>query len=606
MNDFGKYFMPDLSFQSPIGFLEAVNLSKHLVGDNKGCSSERYLTKLNVALIGDYSFDQLEYFVRARGSQLGFELSITKGGFGNIAPEILDEGSFLYTKEFDLVIIIPRPKPDNEMKLATSREAVNELIRQQVGNMVRLVNKLQLGRSCKIILANMKCTSRIEMGSLRSRAIMSDAHFVRTYNGMLGEMLPDEIALLDLEHISAMEGARHCADSKMHYVAKTMGSQVFLDGVAREIATLINSAYRPPKKVLVLDLDNTLWGGVIGDDGLDGIMLGQHDAAGEAFVEFQERIMEFKRLGVILCVCSKNFDDVAKEVFLKHPDMVIRLADIAVFAANWKPKHVNIKQIANTLDLGLDSFVFVDDNPAEIEVVNQFLPQVSTILLPENVAEIPESLELSGFFRPNVITEEDRNKTQQYVGLAQAKVERDRHSDIGEYLASLQMNATFWRMGDGERQRVSQLSQKSNQFNLTTIRMTDAEVLQFDNDDLNKVITVRLKDKFVDHGLVSVLFLSQNERELELVNWIMSCRVLGRGMEEFTINNLVNIARNAGCDTIRAAYEPSGRNRLVETLFDRLGFDQVDSNSNQKKYVVKIESFLTLENKIGLTENAKN
>ena len=293
----------------------------------------------------------------------------------------------------------------------------------------------------------------------------------------------------------------------------------------------------------MLDLDNTLWGGVVADDGIEGIEIGDTSPRGEAFKAFQKYIATLKERGTLLAVASKNDYAVAAEVFEKHPEMVLRMDDLVSFKANWEPKSENIRQMAAELNLGLDSFAFVDDNPAEIDIVRQFVPEVETILLGPDAADYVAQLQDCRLFEPRNITAEDAERTSQYQSEVQRQALAASVTDMGAYLRSLEMKGTITEFTPVDVPRLSQLINKSNQFNLTTRRRTEADILALMKDPDYAGFSVRLKDRFGDHGLISIVIGRQEGATMLVDTWLMSCRVLKRQVEDEVLNELARLAQ---------------------------------------------------------------
>jgi FkbH-like protein len=355
---------------------------------------------------------------------------------------------------------------------------------------------------------------------------------------------------------------------------------------------------------LVLDLDNTLWGGVVADDGLEGIELGDTSPRGEAFKAFQKYIASLKQRGVLLAVCSKNDHAKAAEPFEKHPDMVLKMEDIVSFKANWEPKSENIRAMAPELNLGLDSFVFVDDNPAEIEIVRRFVPEVTAILLGPDPAGYVAQLADSRLFEPRSITSEDVERTQQYRSDVQRKALETSVTDMGAYLTSLEMEGIFTEFVPVDVPRLSQLINKSNQFNLTTHRRSEAEVIAVMNDKNFVTYSVRLKDKFGDHGLISIVIGEKAGDVMKVDTWLMSCRVLKRGVEEEVLNEIVRLAKSKGCRSLLGTYLPTPKNEMVRDFYAKMGFTLISESETRRDYELRLEGFQPLSTKIKVTHRA--
>jgi FkbH-like protein len=341
------------------------------------------------------------------------------------------------------------------------------------------------------------------------------------------------------------------------------------------IARIAAAAAGLSRKCLVLDLDNTLWGGVVGDDGVEGIRLGQGSATGEAYLAFQRYVSLLARRGIILAVCSKNDAAVAEAAFA-HPEMALKRSDIAAFVANWDDKAGNLRRIAQMLDIGLDSLVFVDDNPAERDIVRRELPEVCVPELPEDAAQYSACLAAAGYFEAVSFTPDDAARGRSYALNTQRKAALGQSSDIAGYLRGLDMVLAATPVRPADLARVTQLINKTNQFNLTTRRYTEAEVERFAGDAAGVALALRLRDKFGDNGLISVVLARPDADwpadELLIDTWLMSCRVLGRQVEEAALGVVATAAARAGAKALIGHYRPNPRNAMVASHYGRLGF----------------------------------
>lgn len=331
------------------------------------------------------------------------------------------------------------------------------------------------------------------------------------------------------------------------------------------------------RKCLVLDLDNTLWGGVIGDDGTSGIVIGQGDASGEAFLSFQQYIKALSQRGIILAVCSKNDESNALAPFTDHPEMYLRRDDIACFVANWNDKASNLRRIAQVLNLGIESFVFVDDNPLERSLVRRELPMVAVPEVPEDPSGYVACLAEAGYFETLSITDEDRERSRQYqANLAREQVLQSA-TDMGSFLANLQMELAWKAFDPVGLSRIVQLINKTNQFNLTTKRYADQDVAAMMTDPCTLTFQFRLRDRFGDNGIIGVVIgRSTASRELLLDTWLMSCRVLGRQVEHTTLQVVASCARNRGIRHLLGIYHPTPKNGMVREHYRNLGFQAVE------------------------------
>jgi FkbH-like protein len=378
--------------------------------------------------------------------------------------------------------------------------------------------------------------------------------------------------LLDVANLAETVGLRDWHDPKLWNMAKLPFSSRFLAIYAEHVCRLLAAVRGKAKKCLILDLDNTLWGGVIGDDGLDGIVLGQGDATGEAHLELQRAALALRRRGVVLAVSSKNTDEIARGPFAKHPEMLLKEEHFAVFQANWNDKATNIQAIAGELNLGLDAMVFLDDNPVERQLVRELLPDVAVPELPDDPALYARTLQAAGYFEAVAFSNEDKQRAELYRDNARRVALQKQAGDVDAYLASLNMLLTLQPFDDGGRQRIAQLINKSNQFNLTTRRYTEAEVALTERDPNAFTLQVRLADSFGDNGMISVLICRRDDDDWNIDTWLMSCRVLGRKVEQALLAELVEQGRARGIRRLIGSYLPTEKNKLVQDHYEKLGF----------------------------------
>jgi FkbH-like protein len=410
------------------------------------------------------------------------------------------------------------------------------------------------------------------------------------------------LLLHDIHTLSARMGTAQWFDWSRYFSYKIFTTTEASVAIARSLTSLVRSLYGRSRKVLVLDLDNTLWGGVIGDDGVEKIQIGRETPVAEAYTAFQEYCLSLQQRGVLLAVCSKNNEDVAKSGF-EHPSSVLKLKHLSCFKANWEPKHENILAIAKELNLGVDSFVFVDDNPAERAIV----AQIGGIAVPdvgEDVARYATIIEAGRFFESISISKEDMSRTALYqANSARASVEAQ-FANYGEYLDSLEMQAEIAEFKPVYLERITQLTNKTNQFNLTTRRYTLAEIGAIAADPRYIAIYGRLLDRFGDNGLVSIVLGCREGEELHLDLWLMSCRVLKRDMELAMLDALVDRARAMSLRTLKGFYLPTRKNGMVADHYEKLGFARVslDPASNASAWSLDVPSYAARNRHIRILE----
>jgi FkbH-like protein len=417
---------------------------------------------------------------------------------------------------------------------------------------------------------------------------------VRKINEMIRRDLPRQAFFVDLEAISGDFGRSRFYDGRRYHWTKQPFSEDGAVFLAQHLWAGFRALLTGPKKVLVLDLDNTVWGGIVGETGPHEIAI-RESADGEAFRAFQKYAKGLAQRGIVLAVASKNNMADAIEPFEKNPDMVLRIDDIAAWEVNWEPKGTTIARLASTLNLGLDSFVFFDDNPAEREQVRQALPDVSVVNVPEEPAEYIGSLERSLFFEAVRLTNEDSERAAQYAVERERRKLQESHSNLDDYLRSLEMVGDVRPIDDADLARVVQLLGKTNQFNVTTRRHTQDEVLSLINSPNSVHMSLRVRDRFGDHGLIGVLIGVAHETDpaaLRIDTCLMSCRVIQRTVEEFLFHRLVVRARDLGYTRIIGEYIPTKKNALVAELYPKMGFTLLEptNGSDVHLYDLDLES----------------
>jgi len=516
----------------------------------------------------------------------GMPADLFVGDYNNFRSELLESTSALYEFRPDIVIVLPDERSCKYTgRLTDPLQKQEEAVARHSAEILELCAAVNRRTPVEVILCNYMLPPYFDLGPYRARTMASDWNFKKAVNLTIGTKAPHFVHICDLEFLAYRYGGLATKDEKAWFESKQLCSPTLQVQLAQEIAQIVTNLKTAPKKVLALDLDNTLWGGVIGDDGMEGIEIGDTSPRGEAFKAFQRYIASLTERGVLLAVCSKNDPENAREPFRKHPEMVLRETHFVSFKANWEPKPDNLRAIASELNLGLDSFVFVDDNPAEIEIVRQFTPEVTTIQLSDNPSEYVRQLQDSRFFERLTITGEDLARTEQYREEAQRKILLSTTSDMESYLQSLEMKGACRQFNSLDLPRIAQLINKSNQFNLTTRRRSEAELAALMQDPEYTGFTVRLRDRFGDYGLIAVVICRAVAGGiLEIDTWLMSCRVLKRQVEEETLNEIVRFARLRGTSRIRGFYLPTAKNGMVRHHYARFGFEPIAEDESESIY----------------------
>ncbi|RYZ08865.1 MAG: HAD-IIIC family phosphatase [Myxococcales bacterium] len=411
---------------------------------------------------------------------------------------------------------------------------------------------------------------------------------IRRANEALRAGLPEGSYFVDLPAVSGDLGRRAFYDRRRYHWTKQPFSEAGVDWLARHLWAGVRAVSTGAKKVLVLDLDNTLWGGVVGEVGASGIEIAE-SPTGEAHRELQRHAKALKRQGVLLGVASKNDEAEARAPFVSNPEMLLKLEDIASFEAHWEPKSSSLSRMAERLRLGADSFVFLDDNPTEREEIRQRASAVHVVDAPLDPAEYTRALTRGLWFETATLTREDGERAEQYRAEAVREQLRDNHASLGEYLTSLELRADMRDVDAEDMSRVVQLLGKTNQFNLTTPRYSRAEVEERCARPGAICSSLRLSDRFGDYGLILVLMaVPCGAGTLEVDSFLMSCRAIARTVEEFAWGKLLGRARAAGYERLLASYRKTPKNSLVADLYDRLGLVRVESSASEARYELQL------------------
>ncbi|MFH2058472.1 MAG: HAD-IIIC family phosphatase [Pseudomonadota bacterium] len=548
------------------------------------------LNNIRIAVLASstiaHFIDVLKYWL----AKAGLSAEIYEAEYDTINQTVLNPNSDLYKFKPDITMIFTnhRDVAFREPKEKSFKE-IKEIVKETVNEFVFLWEKIQEHTNSFILQNNADLPSTRTMGNFEGTVLWSNAGLLRDFNLELAQAVTPGVTIFDLDYLSSIYGKRKWQDSRFWYHSKHAFALDATGLVAFEASKVISSTRGFSKKCMVLDLDNTLWGGIIGDDGIEGIVLG-HGTDGEAFVDFQKYLLALKNRGIILAVCSKNEEDLAKEPFLNHPDMQIKLEDIAVFKANWNNKAENIKEIASDLNIGLDHMVFIDDNPAEREIVRSFLPMVAVPEMPSDPTGYIQELNRQSYFEIIAYSEDDKIRNDYYRDNVSRKNLKKQSTDLSEYYKNLQMEAIFNDFDEFNIARISQLINKSNQFHLTTTRYSEAEILSFMQDEKKHCLYFRLKDRYGDNGLISVVILEeQDDNNLFIDTWVMSCRVFSRTLEEFIANEIIKVGQKIGAKSLIGKYAPTKKNKIVSQLYEKLKFNMINKQEEATFWELKID-----------------
>jgi FkbH-like protein len=564
--------------QYQLGFLETIQLDNAI--KQSDLQPESGFRHVRLAILSSCTIDHLLPAIRIAALRRGLHIEVYAGGYGQYRQEILDSTSPLYAFDPDLILFsLTFRDTVASLPIAASSDVVEQAISNAVDELVSLWRRAKACSTAAVIQQTFLDATQPMFGSHDRLIPGAPTRIISRLNDRVAEAVSEEsILLLDIERASARDGLDTWFDVTRWLQGKIEIAPQAASRYGDLVARVIGAQYGHSRKCLVLDLDNTVWGGVIGDDGIEGIVLGEGSAAGEAHLALQRYAKSLKERGVILAVCSKNEIAVAEAPFRDHPEMHLERSDFAAFVANWVDKAENLRTIAKQLNIGLDSLVFVDDNPVERARIRAALPMVAVPELPADVADYVRCIADAGYFEAINFTIEDQQRASQYTANIERDSLRDEAQSMDEFLRGLEMSVEFGPISSIHLPRVTQLVNKTNQFNTTTRRYTGEELSTFATDTRNITLQFRLADRFGDNGLVSVMILCPDPGEpdvFEVVNWVMSCRVFGRQLEDEAMNIAVETALARGARALRADFIPTEKNGVIKGLYDRLGFSRL-------------------------------
>ncbi len=531
------------------------------------------LMPLRVAVLGDTSTQLLVQAIKGAGYEYGFNIVIWEADYDQIERQVFDASSEFYNFSPEIVILFLSSHKALDKYNKLNVEAYSSFAISELEVISRLYDTINDNLSAKIIYYNYPEIDDSVFGNYANKLEQSFLFQLRklNYELMLFAASKQNFYLCDLSTIQNNIGKQSFFHSSIYINTEMVISIDALHLVAYRTLDIIGAINGKLKKCVILDLDNTTWGGIIGDDGLENIQIG-HLGIGKAFTEIQHWIKKLKKRGIIIAVCSKNTESIAKLPFENHVDMVLRLEDIAVFVANWENKADNIRHIQSILNIGFDSMVFLDDNPFERNLVKENIPGICVPELPEDPADYLEYLYSLNLFETISYSNEDLNRTTLY------KKEEERNlfrkvTNEADYLSGLEMVSLVEPFNKFNTPRVAQLSQRSNQFNLRTIRYTEPELVTLSQSPRHFTFSFTLDDKFGHNGLICVVILEIESNDTLFINtWFMSCRVLKRGMESFVLNTIAEFALDKGYNFLKGEYIATPKNDLVKDHYANLGF----------------------------------
>ena len=545
-------------------------------------SAAEGLKEIRIAVLGGTTTNELVDLVEVLLLNEGFRPTFYQSDYGRYYEDAVLEPQTIAAFKPDIVYVHTCSlNIQGWPPVSCSEGDLPGYVEREMNRFRAIWRSLESNVGCQVIQNNFELPAEAILGNLDAVSAGGSSRFVAELNRAIAAEAAANPKLLmqDLHSIAARLGISRWFDAERWFSYKVANTVEGTFAIASSLQAMIGAMYGRSRKVLVLDLDNTLWGGVIGDDGADKILIGRETPIAEAYTAFQEYCLRLRDRGILLAVCSKNNDDVARSGFA-HPDSVLKLEHFSAFKANWEPKHENILEIARELNLGVDSFVFVDDNPAERAIVEAQIPGIAVPEVGNEVARFIPILDAARYFEPVALGKEDLARARLYEENAQRAQLEQKFANYGEYLDSLEMVAEIDVFNPTYMERIAQLTNKTNQFNLTTRRYTLAEIEATVASGKHIGIYGKLADRFGDNGLISIVLGRIDAETLHLDLWLMSCRVLKREMELAMLDGVALRARAAGLTRLIGYYLPTKKNGMVAEHYALLGFEKIGQHAD--------------------------
>ena len=539
------------------------------------------LAPLRVSVLASLSSQHLIAVLKLFLYAEGFAPAFAASEYDGIALEGLDSAAPVWRAEPEALIVLPSVEDIKTWpKLFASSDEIARWVEDHAQLYLTIWRQTAARMpDCRIYHGLFALPLERPLGNLENAAAYSRTNCLRQLNRYLTHHAPANVTPVDLDYLASLAGRLQWNDEPSYFASRQPFSLREMPLACAYLARLIASGRGRVRKCLVLDLDNTLWGGVIGDDGPGGIRIDPTDPVGEAYLAFQRYVLALKDRGVLIAACSKNDPRIARSAFEENDHMILKAADFAAFEANWENKVSNIRRIANALNIGLDSLVFFDDNPAERAIVEQYAPQVLVIDAPEDPSLFVRALDLSFAFEWPNLTAEDLARTDSFVKENQREELRKQFADYDTYLKSLEMKATIEPTQGKALSRVAQLFNKTNQFNLRTVRYSEQELEALIASQDHLVLHASFADKFTNYGIMAAAVVRFVGDTAFIENWVMSCRAFKRGLEDAMLNAIVAFARERGAKFVAGEYIPTQKNGYVADFFDKSGFEKGPPNA---------------------------
>jgi FkbH-like protein len=536
---------------------------------------------MRVAVLASHTLQFVEPFLAVESARLGIRVECLFGGFGQFEQELADAGSALYRFAPTALVLALRPEdvdPDAVIRYhATAGARFDSLTEELCGRLGNCIGLFRERATAPVFVANFAMPALAPLSVFDATADSLTSALARA-NERLRDIVRRHAGAIiwDYAGLVRSRGDAEWTDPRLWALSRAAVATRHQPALAKHLARTLAGATRPSAKCLVLDLDNTLWGGVIGDDGMEGIRLGD-DFPGSAFKAFQRRVLSLKDRGILLAVVSKNDPDIIEQAFREHPEMLIRWEDLASTRINWEPKSRNLREIAEELNIGADALVLFDDNPVERAEVRANAPEVGVIDAPTDPLAYEAALLECSWFDQITLSSEDRARTATYQEERHRRLRMQQFTSVDDYLLDLDMVAEIGAASSATLARIAQLVGKTNQFNLTTRRHSDVQIAAMAGDCDHRVAWLRLTDRFGDQGLVAAAILGKQEADAVVDTFVMSCRVMNRRVEQALMAHLAVEARAMGCGRLIGEFLLTRKNGIVRDFYRRLGFVELDA-----------------------------
>jgi len=551
---------------------------------------------VKIAILSSFTIEPVIPYLHVKCCRAKLNPDFYIGGYNLFQQEILDPNSNLYEFKPDVLILAVRLQELSHYLYESFFEYSKDQIRDETNRISNLIRTLIIAfrdnSSAAVIVHNFETPPRPLFGIIDNQQDPGQKRSILKINFAIEDISKENqgVYILDYDNLVSLHGKLSWQDSKMWLLAKMPIAGKNYSYLADEYIRFLKPLKGLNRKCLVLDLDNTLWGGVVGEDGVDGIKLG-HTYPGNAFIAFQKEVLKLYSKGIILAINSKNNESDAMEVFKKHPDMVLRTKHFASWRINWQDKVQNMKEIAEELNIGLDSIVFMDDSPIERERMKTSLPEVFTVDMPSDPIQYCSKLMELTDFETLSLSDEDRKRGEMYHSQLERKKLQESSTSLEDFYRSLDMMITINLADAHSIPRISQLTQKTNQFNLTTKRYSESDIQSFVNSLDHRVFYVRLFDKFGDNGIVGVSILKKNNKiEWKIDTFLLSCRVLGRTVETAILSFIIDVVKKEGAKSIYGAYIPTKKNQPAMDFYNIHGFKFFERSGEQTQWLFDLEN----------------